>query len=358
MTTEGAWGVARAAAGESLHAPRPTLPLYDEFPALRALPRVPLGHFPSPVEAVRGHAGIDTHWVKRDDLNAAEFGGNKVRSLEFLLGGVQPGEVVLTLGGHGSTHVLATAAHAARLGAGTAAIRWPHAMHPVAHQVAAETLRRGVRPIRAWSAVDALLRVQWLRRARGLRYVPLGGSTPVGVLGHVNAGLELAAQVRAGLLPAPARVVVPLGSGGTAAGLALGFAVARLQTVVVGARVGPRVAVNRRRVLALAHRTRRLIERLTGAGCAAVRPDRVQVAHDVYGGAYGRPLPAGAAAAAELAGAAQGDAHRYDATYSEKALAAALRAARADGLPTLFWLTFDGRFLAHAPRPAVGDRSG
>ncbi|CAA9305715.1 MAG: hypothetical protein AVDCRST_MAG11-1143, partial [uncultured Gemmatimonadaceae bacterium] len=228
MTTteaDGRWEVG----GGTLHQgsfPPPTshLPLYDRFPALRAIPRAPLGDFPSPVEAVRGIAGVDTLWVKRDDLNAPELGGNKVRSLEFLLAGVGPGDTVLTLGGHGSTHVLATATHARRLGADTVAVRWPHEMHATAHRVLAETGARGVRARGAWTAVDAVLRVQWLRRAPGVRYVPLGGSSPLGVLGHVNAGLELAEQVRAGLLPEPERLVVPLGIGGTAAGLALGLA--------------------------------------------------------------------------------------------------------------------------------------
>jgi D-cysteine desulfhydrase len=317
--------------------------LYEHFPALRAVPRVPLGDFPSPVQAVRGLDGIDTLWLKRDDLNAPEMGGNKVRSLEFLLAGVAPGDTVLTLGGDGSTHVLATAVHARRLGASTTALRWPHAMHPVARAVRRAADARGVRALGAWTAVDALMRAQWLRRAPHTHYVPIGGSTPLGVLGHVNAGLALAAQIRAGLLPEPARVVVPLGSGGTAAGLALGLAIARLSAVVVGARVGPRVAVNRRRVLSLAEGTRRLIERVTGEPCTRVAPTRLEVAHEVYGGAYGRPLDAGARAAAELA--ARSDA-RCDATYSEKALAAALTIARASAGPTLFWLTFDARWMA------------
>ena len=324
--------------------PPPTahLPLYDRFPALRAIPRVPLGDFPSPVEVVHGVRGVDALWVKRDDLNAPDLGGNKVRSLEFLLAGVAPGDTVLTLGGHGSTHVLATATHARRLGAGTVAVQWPHEMHPTAHHVRAETQARGVRSRAAWTAVDALIRAHWLRRAPGVRYVPLGGSSPLGVLGHVNAALELAEQVRAGVLPEPARLVVPLGSGGTAAGLALGIAAAGLRTVVVGARVGPRVAVNRRRVLALAEGARRLVERTSGAPCPRVQPQRLRVVHEAYGGAYGRPLPAGAHAAAELAAVS---AVRCDATYSEKALAAALTIARAEPGPTLFWLTFDARWM-------------
>ena len=72
------------------------------------------------------------------------------------------------------------------------------------------------------------------------------------MLGHVNAALELAEQIARGEMPVPARVVLPVGSGGTAAGLALGFAIAGMDIVVVGARVAPRIAAGRMRVLALA----------------------------------------------------------------------------------------------------------
>lgn len=290
-------------------------------------------------------------WVKRDDLDAAEYGGNKVRALEFLLGEVREGDEVLTLGGEGSTHVLATAAHGRRLGARVTAVRWRHEMSPLAHRVARRADELATRVVSAGSAPEALLRVGLLRwkahRAarRGAprtHYVPIGGSTPLGVLGHVESGLELAAQVADGLLPAPARVVVALGSGGTAAGLALGFSIAGLETTVVGARVGPRLAATRGRALRLAAATGRLIERSAGQRLPRLDPSRLAVDHDVYGGAYGRPLAAGEDAATLLR---ETSGLSLDPTYSAKAAAAALRLARSSAGPTLFWLTFDGRKL-------------
>ncbi|MGH7718144.1 MAG: pyridoxal-phosphate dependent enzyme, partial [Gemmatimonadaceae bacterium] len=173
----------------------------------------------------------------------------------------------------------------------------------------------------------------------GVHWVPFGGTSPLGALGHVNAALELAAQVRAGLLPAPARVVVPLGTGGTAAGLALGFRIAGLSLVLECARVGPRIATHRTWVLRLARKTAALIERVTGERLPAVPAGMVRVTHDVYGGAYGRPFPAGTAAAAQLE---QAIGARLDATYSAKALAAAVMRMEER---TLFWLTFDGRWI-------------
>ena len=56
-------------------------------------------------------------------------------------------------------------------------------------------------------------------------YVPPGGSSPLTVLGHVEALMELAEAVENGacsLEAAPDYIFVPLGSGATAVGLALG----------------------------------------------------------------------------------------------------------------------------------------
>ena len=318
----------------------PPLPLVERFPALAALPRAPLGTFPSPVVRLSLPGG-GSLWVKRDDLDAPVCGGNKVRALEFLLGGVEPGDTVLTLGGDGSTHVLATAHHAARLGARTVAVRWRHEMHDAARRVATLAAGRCVEVHRAYTVVDALARAALIRLARRrVRWVPIGGSSPLGTLGHVNAALELARQVVGGAMPLPRRVVVPLGSGGTSAGLSLGFAIAGLDTEVVAARVAPRIASNAASVRRLARRTARLIERLTGERMP--RPVPVRVAHGWYGGAYGRPLAAGTAAARLFADRLN---VALEGTYSGKAAAAALALAGEPG-PTLFWLTFDGRMLS------------
>ncbi|HUR91168.1 MAG TPA: pyridoxal-phosphate dependent enzyme [Gemmatimonadaceae bacterium] len=319
--------------------PAPDLPLYRRFPALQSIPRVGLCTLPSPVMS-----GGEIHprlWIKRDDLNATAFGGNKARSLEFLLGEVREGDTVLTIGGEGSTHVLATAVHARSLGADTVAMRWKHDMNPGAISVSELISRSATGPLSS-NAVFAIARALAHRLRRRVHYVPLGGSTPLGVLAQVNAGLELAEQIAAGELPAPARVVLPLGSGGTTAGLALGFAIAGLDIEVVGARVAPRLAANRRRVRKLADGAGKLILHKTGEHVPPVSRGLVRVVHDAFGGAYGRILPGSQEAAKQLFDAY---AIMLDSTYSAKAFVAALAAARELEGPTLFWLTFDGRCL-------------
>src|ERR1044072_751933 len=79
------------------------IPLVRRFPALAAIPRARLGRFPTPVERLEGFRDVDSLWVKHEDLSSDTLGGNKVRSLEFLLGRVAEGDTVLTLGGVGST---------------------------------------------------------------------------------------------------------------------------------------------------------------------------------------------------------------------------------------------------------------
>ncbi|MEO5579019.1 MAG: pyridoxal-phosphate dependent enzyme [Gemmatimonadaceae bacterium] len=320
------------------------MPLFDRFSALRGIPRAELCALPSPVELLPALAGAGDIWVKRDDLNAPVCGGNKVRALEFLLGGIERGDSVVTVGGEGSTHVLSTAVHAARLGATTTALRWRHDMNPVAELVASRIAAELPGSRASWSTVVAMGRAKFQSITSATRYIPLGGSTPLGVLGHVNAALELAGQIAAGRLPRPDRIVLPLGSGGTTAGFMLGFAIAGIDIEIVGARVGPGLFVNRRRVLGLARRTARLIEQRTGERLPILQHGLLRIVHDVYGGAYGRPLAAATKAARMLE---QATGIGLDGTYSAKAFAAALDESRGAGGPTLFWLTFDARCLTN-----------
>lgn len=274
--------------------------------------------------------------VKRDDLCGEVIGGNKVRGLEWLLGDVAPGDRVLTVGPRGSTHALVTATCAGLRGARVTVVRWNQEMNPAARRVdarlrsAAEVL--DARWVPAAYALAAALRV----RGRVL-WIPAGGASPLSVLGHVNAAMELAEQLTRRESEPPGCVVVPLGTGGTAAGLALGFRIAGLRTRVLAVRVVPRILGRVARVLKLARATSSLIERLTGERLPPVSSTDVSVEHGFYGGAYGRPLSArGDERTLESAGI------RLDDTYSRKAFAAALAQSRDR---TLLWLTFDGRLL-------------
>jgi 1-aminocyclopropane-1-carboxylate deaminase/D-cysteine desulfhydrase-like pyridoxal-dependent ACC family enzyme len=319
--------------------------LTRRFPPLARVPRVRLGVFPTPLESLEAVArGL---WVKREDLGGEPLGGNKVRSLEFLLAGVRAGDRVTTVGAAGSTHVLATATYARRLGARPIVYRWGQEMNATAREVAARLEREvGEAPLTR-SVAGAYLRAL-TARLRGAHWVPAGGSAPLGILGQINAGLELVDQIHQSSMPAPDRIVVPLGTGGTSIGIALGAAIGALETEVVAVRVVPRIVANRRRLRRLGSRTARMLGRLTGSTVAPPVP--IRIVHEFFGGAYGRSVPPGEDAARRLSGATG---IATDPTYSAKALAAAIGIAEREGGTTLFWLSFDGRWLPPSARVAL-----
>lgn len=358
---------ARRAAGRPA---APPIPLVGRFPALAGIPRVALGRQPTPVERVTAFGDDADLWIKREDLAADDVGGNKVRALEFLLAWTGAGDHVITVGARGSTHALATAVHAARRGARTTVVRWRQEMNADAERTS-ERLATLAHVIDVVTPVEAIALASLFRLHPRARWVPAGGTTPLGMLGHVNAGLELAAQIRDGVLPPPARIILPYGTGGTMAGLALGLAIARLDTTVVGVRVVPRVVANQGTLRWLIHRTASLIAEETGEPVRRPLPDRLRLVHDVYGGAYGRPHPAAERAAAQLL---EATGIALDATYSAKAFAVALASAGVaerstvaaapdaprlarDAGPTLFWLTFDARWMQREAASETHDRA-
>ena len=311
--------------------------IVGRFPALAALPHVALCTLPTPLERVASPGGRPM-LVKRDDLTAELLGGNKARGLEWIIGALGAGDRVVTVGPTGSNSALATAIYAARMGATTTVVRWGQEMNEAARSVGSH-IRDHARVIDASNVVAAYLVATGLRWQQRATWVPAGAATPRAILGHVNAALELSEQLR-GPTEMPTRIFVPLGTGGTAAGLVLGLRIAGVSVPVTAVRVVPRAVGTAWRVASLANRTAALIERCTGERLPRVAGAHIAVAHGFFGGAYGRPLPEREALAAWAAGAGLA----LDDTYSLKTCAAAL----SSGEPRpLLWLTFDGRVLRH-----------
>jgi len=317
------------------------------------LPRVALGCFPTPVERLRPlgrRLGCEL-WIKRDDLSGERYGGNKVRKLELLLGAaVRRGcRAIVTAGGIGSNHVVATAYYGRQLGLPTHAVL-------VAQPPTAVT-RDNLELIRRLAAgLDAarrpLLPLTMLRVAAGLPRPALigpGGSSPLGCLGHVLAAFELARQIERGELPPPERIVVASGSGGTLVGLWIGLAMARVQAEVVGVRVVEPLLCNELLLRLMAARTLALLRALQRSAPAAAQRrapvpslasllPRLRLVGDQLGAGYGSPTPAAERAVAELAEIGL----RLETTYTGKAMAHLL-AHPPRGRRVLFWHTYNSR---------------
>lgn len=299
------------------------------------LPFRALGTAPSPVQRVDGLAdgGLEV-WVKDEGAYGdGGWGGNKVRKLEWLLPEARRrgARTVLTFGALGTNHGLATALYArdAGLRAAVAVVDQPLDEH-VEHQFAL-LCDSGAAVHRTRTKARTVAAVPWLlaRHAHGrhLPYVfPAGGSNAVGVLGTVETALELVAQVRDGILPEPSHVVCAVGTGGTAAGFALGLALGGLVTRVHAVVVNDQLRLDERRMLRLAGRTARLLRRRGGSVPDVDLAGRLWVDRSALGPGYGHPT-------AEARDAiARGERHgvHLDPVYTGKALAALLRAA-ADG---------------------------
>ncbi len=329
-----------------------TLALERRFPALAGrLPRRPLALLPTPVARLvelERAAGIGELWIKRDDRTGSLYGGNKVRKLEWVLADAlaRGHRTVLTTGALGSNHALATTIYAAELGLRTHLVLIPqpvtahvrrtllvdHAYGATIHF--APTIAAARR-----TALGVLLRGA-LRRDRAY-LVPTGGSSVLGTLGYVNAALELGEQVAAGLLPEPAAVIVPLGSGGTAAGLVAGLGLAGLATRVIAVRVTDLLPPTPRLLDRLARGALAVLRRLgADVPVLALPPDGLEVRSDWLGAGYGAATPEGEAAARAIAATEDVS---CELTYGAKALAGALALARDRawrGRPLLFWHTY------------------
>jgi D-cysteine desulfhydrase len=312
--------------------------LHERFPALRKrLPHVSLGERPTPVRPLEGLTaeGEAPVWLKDDGaFGSGPWGGNKVRKLEWLLPEAhrRGARTILTVGGLGTNWGLAAALYGREQGLRTALalVDQPVDEHVRAHlerlRASGATLHRTHTKARTLAALPWLLARHTGRRPPYL--LPAGGSTAIGVLGYVEASFELAEQVAAGALPEPSHVVLAIGSGGSAAGLALGLRLAGMRTRVVGIPVTRDLRVDPHSLARLARRAETLLRR-RGAElpAPATSPEELTVLDGWIGPGYGHATPEGEAATAAARGR---DRLVLDPVYTAKAVAA-LRAENSAG---------------------------
>jgi D-cysteine desulfhydrase len=199
--------------------------------------RVALCHSPTPIWHHRGLSALVgcELWVKRDDMSSGAAAGNKIRKLEYLLADAlaQGATAVITCGGEQSNHARATALAARELGlTPVLLLRTPNPAAPPADTGNLLLSRlcgaelRFITPAQYRDRERILAELAEELRQRGfLPYIiPEGGSNGVGSFGYISALEELAEQQAAGELPQELDLIAfACGSGGTAAGIALGL---------------------------------------------------------------------------------------------------------------------------------------
>lgn len=304
----------------------PRFALLDGPSSLAPLPRLSA--------ALGGRAEL---WIKREDLLPLAFGGNKLRSLEYLVGAAlaDGADSLVTTGRRWSNHARLTAAAGARAGLEVHLVLSGPPTDPpnpgiVLGELLGATVHQAATADRA-ERTALLERVVADLQALGGRphVIATGGGSVVGAIGQVMAGIELVDQATARAVGIDA-VVVPSATGGTHAGLLVGLRTAGSAAIVRGVAVTPvddvRPAIGR------------LVDELTRVpGLAAVDPAEIVLDESQLGVGYGRRTEAADEATRLLA---RTEGILVDPIYTAKALAglvAEVRSGRLDGRRAVFW---------------------
>ena len=332
--------------------------LFERYPTLaNKLPYVNLGQFPTPIQKIDRLGkllGVENLFIKRDDISGKIYGGNKIRKLEFLLGDAMKAGAreVLTFGAAGSNHALATAIYAKQLGIKSISMLGPQ---PNARYVRRNLLLSyhygaelhqyyNIKPVKLLSALTVKYQLirHYLSRGQVPKVIPVGGSSPLGTIGFVNAALELNDQISRKEMPEPDYIYVASGSMGTAAGLLIGLKVLASKSKVIIVDVGGARFVNTTRMLKLIKQTKALLAFLDQSFPRLEFTERdLDIRHSFAGKRYALFTRDGIAAVNLMK---QYERITLEGTYTGKTLAALIDDSQKTDLKNkivLFWNTYN-----------------
>jgi 1-aminocyclopropane-1-carboxylate deaminase/D-cysteine desulfhydrase-like pyridoxal-dependent ACC family enzyme len=354
-------------------------PLFDAFPALRdKVPFVPLADLPTPLqrmERLSTEVGAEI-WVKRDGLTHPVYGGNKIRKFEFVFGDVlrKRATAVLTGGGLGSHHTVATAVVARQFGLQPVCAYY---CQPITGEVRHCLRLSSPLGIDAHFCGDyaglavsfAWQYIRWLARTgRPPYFIYPGAPGTLGMLGYASAAFEIKAQFERMGIPQPEAIFVAVGSCGTFAGLSLGARLAGLGSRITGVRIIEEDVANRPKIARMVNRAARYMRRRDGSvPPVQVTAEEVSLLDGYVGPGYAHPT---GEAVDAVEWAARSEGLPLETTYTGKAMAALLDHARHHpgarvlfvdtftersalqegdyrGLPEKFWPVFDPAHRTH-----------
>lgn len=201
---------------------------------LDSTPSVPLGVFPTPLQPIPRYGELVGHgnmYIKRDDMTGLGVGGNKTRSLQFLLGdALHRGATTVIAGGALQSNLCSLTALAANtVGMECVIVHNDDPPESLEGNMLVNAIagarERFVGPVDEDRRSESMEHAAEELRERGEHpYVITNSSaTPIGSLGYVSAALELAEQCRDEQLSIQ-HVAIPGAMAGTASGLVAGAA--------------------------------------------------------------------------------------------------------------------------------------
>jgi D-cysteine desulfhydrase len=205
--------------------------------------RISLANLPTRIEELNSLSKTlqgPSIWIKRDDLTGCATSGNKIRKLEFVIADAleHKADTLITCGWVNSNHARATAVIAKKMGMKSILLlrgEKPSVMHgnlfldglvgaDIRYLSPAEYERR-------YEIIAEI--VSELKKKNRVGYpIPAGATYPVGIWGYIKAAEEIKNQS-----PDFDAILVPVGTGGTYAGLFIGKKLFDLKAEIYGVNV-------------------------------------------------------------------------------------------------------------------------
>jgi D-cysteine desulfhydrase len=335
------------------------IPLFNHYPLLAvSLNYYKIGNLPTPVqkfEKLGKELSRDDLFIKRDDLSADLYGGNKIRKLEFIFGEVIASgfKQVLTSGAAGSNHALAVALHGAQSGLKVTLMLFDQPYNTEISKNLLADFASGAQMHLDCTYESHVASMNKLLNENGadqIYVIPPGGSSVLGVCGYVNAAFELKEQVQRALIPEPKTIYVAMGTMGTAVGLILGLKAAGLKSKVVAVRVVPSFVADHDKFMTLFESANRMLhDKDPSFPLIELTHDDFVIDSDFLGMGYGHITTESSDAVQRLK---KTENIRLEGVYTGKSFASFLQAAGNDKLngPLLFWNT-----KSSVPLPSLKD---
>ena len=211
--------------------------------ALQAFPSLNLSVLPTPItklEKLSQLLGANLY-CKRDDLTGFAMGGNKTRKLDFLIAQAldQGKDTLIAVGANQSNFCRIAAGYGAasdmevhlmlggkKPATSTGNLLLDHLFGANIHHV--DTMNWD-----EWESRAVDLEVKLTSQGKNVCRLPVGGSTPIGALGYVNAMNEIYEQSKDESIEFTT-IIHTTGSAGTQAGLIVGKAMSAWQGNIIG----------------------------------------------------------------------------------------------------------------------------
>lgn len=260
---------------------------------LEKIPRIQLANLPTALKempSLSERLGGPKLYIKRDDTTGLGFGGNKARKLEFIMAQAKRREanVIVTGAGFQSNWCTQVAAAARKLGMKVILVKRGPKEGYEPSEYDGNHLLHFILGSDINVVADRQIRDVSKRICEGIRkkghtpyFIPIGGSTPLGTLGYVNAVSEILSQAEAKKIKVN-YIVTATGSVGTQAGLILGTKILNTNIKILGFSVSLTRPVANNQIMNLINSTSELL-----SVDMFIEPEDIVVQDEYVGEGYG-----------------------------------------------------------------------